>query len=74
MDVSKFIFQYFSLSGCRSVLNKNMEHLTFICIREEQGIMNLFKSFLSITSDKLFNFNITNDALKLFSSISTSHF
>jgi hypothetical protein len=74
MDVSKFIFQYFFLSGCRSVLNKNMEYLTFIHIREEQGIMNLFKSFLSITSDKLFHFNITNDVLKLFSSISTSHF
>jgi hypothetical protein len=40
-----------SLSGSRSVFDKNMEYLIFICIHKEQGIVNLFKSFLYMTSD-----------------------
>jgi len=44
-------FLVFSLSVPRSVFDKNMEYLTFICIREDQGLMNLFKSFLSMISE-----------------------
>jgi len=52
-------------------LTKNMEYPTFIHIREELGVMNLFKSFLYITTViNYLIFNISNDALKLFSSIS----
>jgi hypothetical protein len=41
---------------------------------EQPDIVNLFKSFLSLISDKLFNINTINDALQLFSSISISIF
>jgi hypothetical protein len=65
------IFSVDTLSDFRFVFDKNIEYLTFICIREEQGTINLFKSFLSMTSDY---YNITNDALKLFNSISVTNF
>ena len=52
MDVPEFVFQHFSLSYSKSIFDKNMEYLTFIRIREEQGTMNLFKNFLSMANKK----------------------
>jgi len=50
MDISEFVFQHFSLSNYKSVFDKNMEYLTFICICKEQGTINLFKYFLSMAN------------------------
>ena len=51
MDVSEFIFEYFSLSNSKSIFSKNMKYPTFIYIHKGQGIINLLKSFVSMTSD-----------------------
>ena len=54
MNVFEFVFLVlFSLFESRFVFGKNMEYLTFIHIREEKGIMNLFKSFLSVVTNYL---------------------
>ena len=51
MDVSESIVRYFSLSDFGSVFNKNMEYPIFFHIHKEQGIINLLKSFIFMTSD-----------------------
>lgn len=53
---------------------KNMEYPTFVCIREEQGTLKVSKSFLSMTSAKLFDYNISSDALKQFNIIFINNF
>jgi hypothetical protein len=47
---------------------------SIISAKKKQGTMNVLKSFLSITSDQLFNFIITNNALTPFNSISINNF
>jgi hypothetical protein len=71
MDISKSVFQCFSSSDSSSVFDNIRQYLY---PQIKQGIMNLFKSFLFITSNQLFNFIVTNDALKPFNSISINNF
>jgi hypothetical protein len=67
MDISKFVFQCFSLSDFKSVFD-NIRQYPYP--QRKQGIMNLLKCFFSITSDQLLNFIITNNAFNPFNSIS----
>jgi hypothetical protein len=69
--IFEFVFQCFSLSNSIYVFDNKRQYLY---PQRKQAIMNPFKSFLSLSSDQLFNVIIANNALKPFNSISTNNF